>query len=69
MPRSCKGDTPAVEGGPTDMKKAVGWIALILLIYYVGTNPGPAADIAQGIGSGVAGVFRNIGVFLRNLAT
>jgi len=51
------------------MKKAVGWIALILLIYYVGTQPGDAADIARGIGSGVGEVFRNVGVFLRNLAT
>lgn len=51
------------------MKKAVGWIALILVIYYIGTNPGPAADIGHGIGDGVAEVFRNIGVFFSDLAT
>ena len=51
------------------MKKAVGWIVLILVIYYIGTNPGPAADIADGIGDGVAEVFRNIGVFFSDLAT
>ena len=51
------------------MKKVLGWVVLILLIFYVGTNPGPAADIAQGIGSGVAEVFRNIGVFFSNLAS
>ncbi|HEV7961528.1 MAG TPA: hypothetical protein VGP57_03215 [Actinoplanes sp.] len=50
------------------MKKAIGWIALILLIYYIGTQPGPAADIAKGIGSGIANVFRNVGVFFSNLA-
>lgn len=50
------------------MKKAVGWIVLILVIYYIGTQPGPAADIAQGIGDGVAEVFRNIGDFFVNLA-
>lgn len=50
------------------MKKAVGWIVLILVIFYIGTNPGPAADIAQGIGHGIADAFRNIGVFLRNLS-
>nr|WP_296071134.1 hypothetical protein [uncultured Actinoplanes sp.] len=50
------------------MKKALGWILLILLIFYIGTNPGPAADIARGLGDGIAEVFRNIGVFLRNLA-
>ncbi|BCJ48739.1 hypothetical protein Asp14428_02140 [Actinoplanes sp. NBRC 14428] len=50
------------------MKKAVGWIVLVLVIYYIGTSPGPAADIAQGIGDGVAEIFRNIGVFFSNLA-
>jgi hypothetical protein len=51
------------------MKKVIGWIILILVIFYIGTNPGPAADIAQNIGHGIADVFRNIGVFLRNLAS
>ncbi len=51
------------------MKKAVGWIVLILVIFYIGTNPGPAADIAQGIGDGVAEVFRNVGTFFSELAT
>lgn len=51
------------------MKKAIGWIALILVIFYIGTQPGPAADIAQSIGSGIANVFRNVGVFFSNLAT
>ena len=51
------------------MKKAVGWILLILLIFYIGTNPGPAADIARSIGDGISEAFTNIGVFLRNLAT
>jgi hypothetical protein len=51
------------------MKKIIGWIVLILVIYYIGTNPGPAADIARGIGRGIGNAFDNIGVFLRNLAT
>jgi hypothetical protein len=51
------------------MKKAIGWILLILLIFYIGTQPGPAADIAQNLGSGIANIFRNIGVFFSNLAT
>jgi hypothetical protein len=51
------------------MKKVLGWVVLILLIFYIGTNPGPAADIAQGIGSGIADVFRNIGVFFSELAS
>ena len=51
------------------MKKVLGWVVLILLIFYVGTNPGPAADIAQGIGSGIANVFRNVGVFFSELAS
>ena len=51
------------------MKKVLGWVVLILLIFYVGTNPGPAADIAQSIGSGIAEVFRNIGVFFSELAS
>jgi hypothetical protein len=51
------------------MRKIVGWIVLILVIFYIGTNPGPAADIARGIGHGIGQAFDNIGVFLRNLAT
>ena len=51
------------------MKKIIGWVVLILVIFYIGTNPGPAADIAQGVGSGIAQVFRNIGVFFSNLAS
>ena len=51
------------------MKKVLGWAVLILLIFYIGTNPGPAADIAQSIGSGIANIFRNIGVFFSNLAS
>ena len=50
------------------MKKAVGWIVLVLVIFYIGTNPGPAADIARGLGDGIAEVFRNIGTFFQNLA-
>lgn len=50
------------------MKKAIGWILLILLIFYIGTNPGPAADIARSLGDGIAEAFRNIGVFFSNLA-
>ena len=51
------------------MKKAAGWIVLILVIFYIGTNPGPAADIAAGVGSGIANIFRNIGVFFSNLTS
>ncbi len=51
------------------MKKVLGWAVVILLIFYIGTNPGPAADIAQGIGDGIAEVFRNIGTFFSELAS
>ena len=50
------------------MKKALGWIALALLIFYIGTNPGPAADIARSLGDGIAEVFRNIGIFFTEMA-
>ncbi len=50
------------------MKKAAGWIVLALVIFYIGTNPGPAADLAKGIGDGIAEVFRNIGVFFSEMA-
>ena len=49
------------------MKKVLGWIVLFLVIYYIGTNPGPAANIAAGVGSGFAHIFRNIGLFFSNL--
>jgi hypothetical protein len=50
------------------MKKVIGWIVLALVIFYIGTNPGPAADLAQSIGDGIAEIFRNVGVFFSNLA-
>ncbi len=50
------------------MKKVVGWIVLALVVFYIGTNPGPAADIARGLGDGVAEVFRNVGTFFSELA-
>ena len=51
------------------MKKIIGWVVLILVIFYIGTQPGQAAELTQGIGSGIAEVFRNIGVFFSNLAS
>ena len=51
------------------MKKVIGWILLVLLIFYIGTNPGPAADIARSIGSGLAEAFRNIGIFFSDLVS
>ncbi|GAA2580718.1 hypothetical protein GCM10010435_67550 [Winogradskya consettensis] len=50
------------------MKKVLGWVLLGLVIFYIGTNPVPAADTAQGIGDGIADIFRNIGVFFSDLA-
>jgi hypothetical protein len=51
------------------MKKALGWILLALVIFYIGTNPGPAADTFRELGSGIADVFRNIGTFFSELTT
>jgi hypothetical protein len=51
------------------MKKVLGWAVVILLIFYIGTNPGPAADIAESVGDGIAEVFRNIGTFFSELAS
>jgi hypothetical protein len=51
------------------MKKVLGWVVLALVIFYIGTNPGPAADLAQSIGDGIAEVFRNIGIFFSELAS
>lgn len=50
------------------MKKVVGWLLLGLVIFSIGTNPGPTADAARGIGDGVAEIFRNIGTFFSELA-
>lgn len=51
------------------MKKVVGWILLILLIFYIGTQPGPAADIARSLGDGIGNAFRGIGTFFHDLTT
>ncbi|GAA1609542.1 hypothetical protein [Actinoplanes couchii] len=49
------------------MKKILGWILLFLLVFWIGTNPGPAAETARGIGAGVAAIFGNIGTFFTEL--
>ena len=59
----------AANGKGRAVKKILGWVVLLLLIFYIGTNPGPAADITQGISTGVAQVFRNIGLFFSHLAS
>lgn len=51
------------------MKKAIGWIVLILVIFYIGTNPGPAADITQSLWDGITEAFRGIGTFFHDLTT
>lgn len=50
------------------MKKVLGWILLFLLVFWIGTNPGPAADVARSIGDGVADIFSNIGTFFVRLS-
>jgi hypothetical protein len=67
MPRS--GKATSGRGRGAGMKKALGWILLILVIFYISTQPGDAADIARGIGDGLAEVFRNLGTFVRELTT
>lgn len=49
------------------MKKVLGWILLFLLVFWIGTSPGPAAEVARGLGDGVAEIFRNIGTFFTEL--
>ncbi|WP_412734945.1 hypothetical protein [Krasilnikovia sp. MM14-A1259] len=51
------------------MKKIIGWTLVILTLFYIGKNPGPAADIAKSVGAGVADIFHNIGVFISDLAS
>ncbi|GAA2700091.1 MULTISPECIES: hypothetical protein [Actinoplanes] len=50
------------------MKKVLSWVLLFLLVFWIGTNPGPAADVARGIGDGVSEIFTNIGTFFVDLA-
>lgn len=50
------------------MKKVLGWILVFLLVFWIGTNPGPAAETTRGLGDGVASIFGNIGTFFVELA-
>ena len=49
------------------MKKVLGWILVFLLVFWIGTNPAPAAEVARGLGQGVADIFSNIGTFFTEL--
>ncbi|MBG0561234.1 hypothetical protein [Actinoplanes aureus] len=50
------------------MKKVLGWILVFLLVFWIGTNPGQAADVARSLGDGVADIFTNIGTFFVELS-
>ncbi len=50
------------------MKKILGWVLVFLLVFWIGTNPTSAADVARSIGDGVANIFTNIGTFFVELA-
>ncbi|BCJ46572.1 hypothetical protein GCM10010168_39050 [Actinoplanes ianthinogenes] len=50
------------------MKKVLGWVLLFLLVFWIGTSPGPAADVARSIWDGIANIFTNIGTFFVELA-
>ncbi|MEV0903079.1 hypothetical protein [Actinoplanes sp. NPDC049802] len=50
------------------MKKVLGWSLLFLLVFWIGTSPGPAADVARSLGQGVADIFSNIGTFFVELS-
>jgi hypothetical protein len=49
------------------MKKVIGWVLLGVLVFYIGTNPGPAADTFRGIGDGFVNIFGNIATFFTQL--
>ena len=49
------------------MKKVLGWVLVFLLVFWIGTNPRPAPDVARRLGDGVAQIFTNIGTFLSDL--
>jgi hypothetical protein len=51
------------------MKKALGWILLAFLIFYISTKPAPAAATTKDIGRGLAHIAGNFGEFLTRLAT
>lgn len=44
--------------------RVVRWLALIFTIFYIGTHPGPAAEMASNIGGFFADLFENVGEFL-----
>ena len=50
------------------MKKVGGWVLVFLLVFWIGTNPVPAAEVARSLGDGVAQIFSNIGTFFSDLA-
>ncbi|MBB4740807.1 hypothetical protein BJY16_004266 [Actinoplanes octamycinicus] len=50
------------------MKKVLGWVLLFLLVFWIGTSPGPAADVARSIWDGITNIFTNIGTFFVELA-
>jgi hypothetical protein len=50
------------------VKKVLGWVLLFLLVFWIGTNPAQAADVARSLWDGIANIFTNIGTFFVELA-
>lgn len=50
------------------LKKVIGWALIVLLVYFVVTNPASASATAHSIWSGVASLGAGLGNFLGALA-
>jgi hypothetical protein len=50
------------------MKRVLGWLALACLVFYVGSSPNEAADLAENLGGGLAEIFTNVGDFFVELS-
>ena len=49
------------------MKKALGWVVVAFLAYYVVTLPGDAANLLRSLGSGLRDIATGFGTFVSNV--
>ena len=49
------------------MKKALSWIAVAFLVFYIVTQPGDAANLLRSLGEGLRDIATGFGTFVSNV--
>ena len=49
------------------MKKALSWVGVAFLVFYIVTQPGDAADLLRSLGDGLRDIATGFGTFISDV--